>query len=126
MPILALTTEAIPSLCNLVSPPPIDYSPVLQILMIKKITRNDNSGAVLYRLILSDGIFYCDGALGSSLNHLVEEGVLETYSNVQVEEFNVVVIEQKIVIIVKDLNVLQHSKIPFGTPSRFYSKSSQS
>ena len=69
MSVLSLTAEAIPSLCNLVDPPAAGYSPVLQVLMVKKIKRDDDG--ILYRLVLSDGTFYCDGALNSRLYHLV-------------------------------------------------------
>ena len=74
MCVLSLMAEAIPSLCNLVDPSAAGYSPVLQVLMVEKIKRDDDG--LLYRLVLSNGTFYCDGALNSKLYHLVEEGVL--------------------------------------------------
>ena len=92
MCVLSLMAEAIPSLCNLVDPSAAGYSPVLQVLMVKKIKRDDDG--LLYCLVLSYGTFYCDGVLNSRLYHLVEEGVLENFSYVQVEQCNAVEVQK--------------------------------
>jgi hypothetical protein len=117
MSVLSLTAEAIPSLCNLVDPPAAGYSPVLQVLMVKKIKRHD--GGLLYRLVLSDGIFYCDGALNSQLYHLVEEGVLDNFCYVQVKQCNAVEVDKTVVLVIIDLVVLQNVGVRWGTPTRF-------
>ena len=116
---VSLTPEAIPSLCNVENPSPLDYSPVVQIIKLKKLKKNNGHGSFLYRLFLSDGSLFCEASLASSLHHLVADGSLDTNCFVRILNYNVVEVHNKIVVIVINLDVLQKSQSPMGTPCRF-------
>ena len=119
MSALSLTADAIPCLCNLLDPPPSGYCPVLQVLNVSKIKRNVEPGSFLYRIVLSDGTFYCDGSIAIPLHHLVEEGVLETFSYIRIKKFVPIDVQATVALIVLELLVLQNVKFPWGTPCRF-------
>jgi len=119
MSAMSLTADAIPCLCNVADPPPTGYCPVLQVLLVKKIKKNEEPGSFFYRVVLSDGTFYCDGSIALQLHHLVEQGVLETYSYIQIEKFTAIEVQKSVVLILLDLVELQNVKFPWGTPCRF-------
>ena len=116
---VCLTAEAIPCLCTVEIPSTSDYSPVVQVIKLKKVKKNHGHGSFLYRLLLSDGNLYCDASLASSLHHLVDDGSLETNCFVRIRNYSVVEIHNTVVVIVIDLDVVQKLQSPVRTPCRF-------
>jgi hypothetical protein len=87
--------------------------------MVKKIKKNEEPGSFLYRIVLSDGTFYCHGSIALQLHHLVEQGVLERFSYIRIEKFVAIEVQKTVALILLDLVVLQNVKFPWGTPCRF-------
>jgi len=57
-------------------PPPESFNPVLQIVQMKKTEKE--KGGIIYRVALSDGDSFVDGALVAKLRDLVDSHHIET------------------------------------------------
>jgi hypothetical protein len=112
-----LTKDGVPTLWNWKSPPPEVFNPVLQIVQMKK-TEKENGG-IIYRVALSDGDSFLDGALAAKLREQVDCRHIETSVVVKLTEFSVTEMSDRVVVIVVDVVILHNPRFPWGTPSRF-------
>ena len=116
MSFIPLTKDGVPTLWNWKSPPPEVFNPVLQIVQMKK-TEKENGG-IIYRVVLSDGDSFLDGALAAKLREQVDCRHIETNVVVKLTEFSVTEVRNRVFVIVVDVLILHNPRFPWGTPSR--------
>ena len=76
-------------------------------------------GGIIYRVALSDGDSFVDGALVAKLRDLVDSRHIETNVVVKLTQFSVTEVSNMVVVIVIDVLILHHPRFPWGVPSRF-------
>lgn len=95
--------------------------PVLQVADIRIVnTQNSsNNSTERYRILLSDGSYYQQGMLATQRNDLVRSGRLQKGSIVQLTEFVCNVIQNRMIIIIIDLDVILDKCDPIGEPKQY-------
>jgi len=85
---------------------PID--PNLQILGVKKLPAG-SGGQERYRLVLSDGVhYYTSSMLGTQLNHMVQDDMVEVKAVIQMKRYTCNVIQEtRKIIIILELTIVQ-------------------
>jgi replication factor A1 len=110
-----LTASAIKAIYSAQSCP----QPVLQIVDIKKVDpgQQQQSNQDRYRLLISDGVNYQQGMLGTQQNSLIKNGRLVNYSVVRLTEYvcNTTANNRRIIIIL-NLDVLSQAPALIGNP----------
>jgi hypothetical protein len=112
-----LTKDGVPTLWNWKSPPPESFNPVLQIVQMKKTEKE--KGGIIYRVALSDGDSFVDGALVAKLRDLVDSRHIEMNVVVKLTQFSVTEVSNMVVVIVIDVLILHNPRFPWGVPSHF-------
>ncbi|XP_076941142.1 replication protein A 70 kDa DNA-binding subunit A-like [Bidens hawaiensis] len=99
-------------------------TPVVQVMNLRTTPNHRDR----YRASLSDGVFFQNAMLGTQLNHLVTSQHLQNGSLVQLNQYNVTSIKDRLIIIVLSLDVIRpfcdvigdakpFSSAPGGEPS---------
>ena len=84
----AITKDAISILCNLSNPPSQGFAPVVQLIDLQKKIPAKKPQQVVWRLVLSDSSYFCEGALGSNLYSLIDGGLLSKYYFIKLMKYN--------------------------------------
>ena len=95
-----ITKDGISSLCNLSAPPTEGFTPVLQLIDMQKKCTAKKPGHFVWRLVLSDSMFYCEGCLASNLYHLIDSDLLKKYCFVKLLNHNSTLIGKTIVVVI--------------------------
>ncbi|KAF3934837.1 hypothetical protein ABW19_dt0201204 [Dactylella cylindrospora] len=81
-------------------------NPVLQVLLVKKIDAQGNTPE-RYRIVLSDGLHFTQGMVGTQINHIMAEGTIDKGSIVRLPEYGTGKVKDKSVLIVLNIELLQ-------------------
>lgn len=102
----------------------LEVKPVLQVWDLRLVnTQNQNNSAKeRYRLILSDGVHTQQGMLATQRNDLVRSQKLQKGSIVQLTQFMCNVIQNRMIIIILDLDVILEESEPIGKPEPYQRK----
>lgn len=92
--------------------------PVLQLLEIRQVNTQDSTSE-RYRIILSDGIHFLQGMLGTQLNCFVKSGQLKKGSIFQLCEFMCITIQKRRIVIIIKLQVLFENAEAIGDPRSY-------
>ena len=114
-----LTEDGVRSLCNLSNPPSEDFTPVVQLIDLQKKIPANQPGRNVWRLVLSDGMYYCEGCLASNLYHLIDGGLLKKYCFIKLLNRTSTLIGKTIVVVIYDLVVLSNHSGVLGRPARY-------
>ncbi|KAL3500090.1 hypothetical protein ACH5RR_039183 [Cinchona calisaya] len=118
-----LTEGAIAMLSDRESPQNPDLKPVLQVMDVRLVnTQNHGSGTERYRLLLSDGVNLQQGMLATQRNELVNSKRLQNGSVIQLTQFVCNVIQNRMIIIIIDLDVILEICDPIGEPKQYLPK----
>lgn len=93
-----------------------DLHPVLQVIDLKLVQSQQNSGTERYRVVLSDGLHYQQGMLATQKNELVHSGRLQKGSIVKLSQFICNVVQNRKIIIIVDLDVIMDKCDLIGKP----------
>ena len=115
----AITKDAISILCNLSNPPSQGFAPVVQLIDLQKKIPAKKPQQVVWRLVLSDSSYFCEGALGSNLYSLIDGGLLSKYYFIKLMKYNATTIGKTIVVVVQDLEILDNPGGVWCSPTRF-------
>lgn len=99
-----------------------DLKPVLQVLDVRKVNAQNPSGSTAtdrYRLLLSDGTHSQQGMLATQRNELVLSNRLQKGSIVQLTQFVCNVIQNRMIIIIIDLDVILEVCNVIGEPKPY-------
>lgn len=97
-----------------------EISPVLQVTEIRLVnSSNQNAANERFRVIVSDGIHTQQGMLGTQRNDLVRSGSLQKGSVVRLLQFVCNPIQNRKIIIIIDLEVMQEMCDPIGQPTPY-------
>ncbi|EPS68676.1 hypothetical protein M569_06091 [Genlisea aurea] len=96
-----------------------DIKPVLQIAEIRLVNAQNQSNNERYRLLLSDGSFTQQGMLATQRNDLVRSQKLQKGSIVQLTQFVCNLIQNRMIIIIIDLDVIVERCDPIGEPKPY-------
>uniref|UniRef100_A0ACD5TZ61 Uncharacterized protein n=1 Tax=Avena sativa TaxID=4498 RepID=A0ACD5TZ61_AVESA len=102
--------------------------PVLQAADVRPVTAKGAAAGAQqserFRMLVSDGVHSLQSMLSTDLNHLVRDGVLRPGSIVQLMDIMCNTIQNRRIIIVCKLNVLQSECAMIGKPKLYETKSS--
>ena len=110
MSLKTLTKDAISSLCNLNHAGTDGFYPVVQLIDFEKKVPENNPSKVIWRLVLSDGYYFCEAALATSLYSVIDGGLLTKLSFIKLLKHNATTIGKPIVVVVQDLEVVVNSE----------------
>ncbi|XP_074270251.1 replication protein A 70 kDa DNA-binding subunit A-like isoform X2 [Silene latifolia] len=120
METVGLTEGAIATICTAEGTATADLQPVVQVTDIRLVnTKNTMSNTERYRLLLSDGVHSQQGMLATQKNALVKNGELQKGSIVQLYEFICNNIQNRKIIIITQLEVLQQICPVIGDPKQY-------
>mmetsp|Transcript_27892 Transcript_27892/g.39242 ORF Transcript_27892/g.39242 Transcript_27892/m.39242 type:complete len:642 (-) Transcript_27892:59-1984(-) len=88
------------------------FAPVLQLMAVKAVGGSSDR----YRTILSDGQHYVQGMLATQINHMVHSGQIADNSIVRVDDFMNNSVQNRTVIIVLGLTVMDTTAERIGSP----------
>lgn len=105
---MSLTEGAIQDILCCSDPDNLPLNPNLQILGVKKLPAG-SGGQERYRLVLSDGKhYYTSSMLGTQLNNMVEEDMVEVKAVIQMKRYTCNVIQEtRKIIIILELDIVQ-------------------
>jgi len=105
---MSLTKGAIQDILCCSDPDNLPENPNLQILGVKKLPAG-SGGQERYRLVLSDGVhYYTSSMLGTQLNQMVQEDMVEVKAVIQMDRYTCNVIQEtRKIIIILELTVIQ-------------------
>lgn len=108
---MSLTQGAINDILCCKDPDNLPENPNLQILGVKKLPAG-TGGQERYRMVLSDGVhYYTSSMLGTQLNHMVQEDMVEVKAVIQMNRYTCNVIQEtRKIIIILELTVVQKAK----------------
>ncbi|KNA24868.1 hypothetical protein SOVF_011810 [Spinacia oleracea] len=113
-----LTEGAIEAMCN----GDTEIKPLLQVADIRLVnTQNQNSATERYRLLLSDGVHLQQGMLATQRNELVKTGALQKGSVIRLMQAVCNVIQNRTIIIIIELEVIQVVCPAIGEPTHYVS-----
>lgn len=116
-------TEGAIALLSSGEAPGTDVKPVLQVADIRLVnTQNQNNNNERYRILLSDGTFTQQGMLATQMNELVRSEKLQKGSIVQLTQFVCNLIQNRMIIIIIDLDVILEKCDPIGEPKPYPNK----
>ncbi|KAI3961517.1 hypothetical protein MKX01_001253 [Papaver californicum] len=95
-----------------------DLKPIVQVVDIKLIGSN-NSAAERYRMVISDGVHTQQGMLATQKNDLVHSGQLQTGSIVELSQFVGQLVQNRKIIIIIDLKVINEKCEKIGNPIQY-------
>ncbi|KAG8375200.1 hypothetical protein BUALT_Bualt10G0075700 [Buddleja alternifolia] len=99
-----------------------DIKPVLQVADIRLVNTQNQNNNERYRILLSDGSFTQQGMLATQRNDLVRSEKLQKGSIVQLTQFVCNLIQNRMIIIIIDLDVIVEKCDPIGEPKQYPSK----
>lgn len=100
----------------------MESKPVLQVADIRLVnTQQQQNSNERYRLLLSDGLHSQQGMLATQRNDLVKSGRLQKGSVIQLTQFVCNVIQQRMIIIIIDLDIVLEKCDPIGDPKQLVS-----
>ena len=114
-----LTKNGIRSLCDLESPRLETFTPVVQLIGMEKKMTGRKPGHFVWRLVLSDSMFFCEGCLATNLYHLIDSGLLTKFCFMKLLCHNATLIGSTIVVVVQDTVVLDNPGGVVCSPMRF-------
>ncbi|KAI5476412.1 replication factor A1 [Pseudohyphozyma bogoriensis] len=96
---------------------PILHEPVLQVLSLKKISSQGSGDR--YRLLLSDGEYFTQGMLATTLNHLIasETPSIDKNTVIRLTSYASNMVQNRQIIICLGLETLAHLSEKIGTPA---------
>ncbi|CAI0441900.1 unnamed protein product [Linum tenue] len=96
-----------------------ELQPTLQVTELKKVQakQQQQQQGDRFRLLLSDGSHLQQAMLGTQLNHLVQNGNLRAGSIVHMKQYSCSVIQNRMIIIILELDVLLQECPLIGNPS---------
>ena len=98
-------------------------NPMLQVVQIKPMNRND--GSTSYRVAISDGVHYVPAIVNSQFGSLIQEGELQLFNIIKVEKYNITQRNQGVTIVILALEVVDQSPSEvIGSPSKLNSNES--
>lgn len=97
-----------------------DFHPILQVTDLR-LVNTANQSQERYRLVLSDGAHFQQGMLATQKNELVRSQSLQKGSVIQLTQFVCNVIQNRMIIIIIDLNVILEKCDPIGEPKQYVS-----
>lgn len=102
-----------------------EVKPVLQVADVRLVNaqNQNNSANERYRLLLSDGVHLQQGMLATQRNELVRSQRLQKGSIVQLTQFVCNLIQNRMIIIIIDLDVILERSDPIGDPKQYPLKS---
>ncbi|OIT31504.1 replication protein a 70 kda dna-binding subunit c [Nicotiana attenuata] len=119
MPPINLTEGAIAILTNREAHAE-DFKPVLQITDIRLVnTQNQNNNNERYRILLSDGEFLQQGMLATQKNDLIRSQQIQKGSIIQMNQFVCNNIQNRMIIIVIELDILLETCDTIGEPKHY-------
>ncbi|KAI0032815.1 replication factor-a protein [Vararia minispora EC-137] len=90
-------------------------NPTLQLLSIKKVP-SDGTRPDRYRIIISDGIHFCQAMLATQLNYLAEKQVITKHSIVTLENVTGSPVSGKRILILHALRIVERNAEKVGDP----------
>ncbi|OIT05373.1 PREDICTED: replication protein A 70 kDa DNA-binding subunit A-like isoform X1 [Nicotiana attenuata] len=97
-----------------------DFKPVLQITDIRLVnTQNQNNNNERYRILLSDGEFLQQGMLATQKNDLIRSQQIQKGSIIQMNQFVCNNIQNRMIIIVIELDILHETCDTIGEPKHY-------
>ncbi|KAL0329866.1 UNVERIFIED_CONTAM: Replication protein A DNA-binding subunit A [Sesamum radiatum] len=99
-----------------------DVKPVLQVADIRLVNTQNQNNNERYRILLSDGVFTQQGMLATQRNDLVRSEKLQKGSIVQLTQFVCNLIQNRMIIIIIDLDVIVEKCDPIGEPKQYPTK----
>lgn len=88
-------------------------SPVVQVINIKKITKNDN---IRYRLIISDGTHFMGSLIEKNHHELVSTGVIKDYCLLKLKNYTCTALNEKKIVILTEIEVIDGNDKKIGAP----------
>ena len=76
-------------------------------------------GHFVWRLVLSDSMFFCEGCIAGNLYHLIDSGLLMTFYLIKLLSHNSTVVGTTIVAVVQDMLVLDNPGGVVCSPMQF-------
>ncbi len=86
------------------------YNATLQILDIKQLSQSR------FRLVLSDGQYYIQSMLVSKYKSLVQNGILQKYTVIQLQKIAIATVNGKTVCVVIECDVVRQMNMMYGIP----------
>ncbi|XP_027082062.2 replication protein A 70 kDa DNA-binding subunit A-like [Coffea arabica] len=124
-PAMQLTEGAIAMLSDRDAQQNPDLKPVLQVMDVRLVnTQNHQNATERYRLVLSDGVNTQQGMLATQQNVLVNSKRLQNGSIIQLTQFVCNVIQNRMIIIIIDLEVIRETCDPIGEPKPYLLRNS--
>ena len=115
-----ITENVICTLCHVTNPPPDDFLPVVQLIDLQKKNREKKPTFFVRKLILSDGKYFCKGALGTNLFSMVDDGLLPKLCFIKLTRHRTTVIGKSVIVLIQDLVVVDNDPGYIrGSPIRF-------
>jgi len=109
-----ITKDAIRSLCNLNDPPTDGFFPAVQLIELQKKIPENQPAQVVWRLVFSDGRYFCESTIGKNLFPLVDRGLLShgglltKHSFIKLTKHNTATVGKTIVVVVQDLVIIEN------------------
>ncbi|KAK6340603.1 Replication factor A protein 1 [Orbilia brochopaga] len=93
--------------------------PVLQVLLVKKIEAQGKSPE-RYRIVLSDGLHFTQGMVGTQINHIMAEGKIDKGCIIKLTEYGTGRVKDKSVLILLGVEMLEELGYPekIGDPKQ--------
>ncbi|XP_062146225.1 replication protein A 70 kDa DNA-binding subunit E-like [Alnus glutinosa] len=95
-----------------------EVKPVVQVIDVKQVSTQaqQHSNTERYRVLLSDGSHHQQGMLATQMNALVKDGRLQKGSVVQLTQFVCNVVQNRMIIIIVDLDLILERSDLIGEP----------
>ncbi|KAL3818331.1 hypothetical protein ACJIZ3_004236 [Penstemon smallii] len=117
-----LTKDAIAILSGGDAAAESDIRPVLQVADIRLVETQNQTTTERYRILLSDGSFTQQGMLATQQNDLVRSEKLQKGSIVKLTQFVCNLIQNRMIVIIVNLDVLVEKCDPIGEPKPYPTK----
>ncbi|KAJ7172077.1 hypothetical protein C8R46DRAFT_1215943 [Mycena filopes] len=94
-----------------------DATHTLQLLSVRLVNSNATSTVDRYRIIVSDGVHFIQAMLATQLNNLVKDEQIKKNSIVNVTKMTCNFVQDKRLLIILSLDVVEHTDIKIGNPA---------
>ncbi|CAN4076368.1 unnamed protein product [Withania somnifera] len=97
-----------------------EFKPVLQIVDVRLVnTQNQSNNNERYRLLISDGVYQQQGMLATQKNDLIRSKRIQKGSIIKMKEFVRNVIQNRVIIIIIELDILLETCDQIGDPKHY-------
>lgn len=104
-----------------------EFKPVLQIVDVRLVnTQNQSNNNERYRLLISDGVYQQQGMLATQKNDLIRSKRIQKGSIIQMKEFVRNVIQNRVIIIIIELDIVLETCDQIGDPKHYLRPDSSS